>query len=349
MVQSRPVPMTAFALVTTSPVALFALAIWAGGMWPLLGLLYMTVLAATLDQIGALFMGNAPEGAEFPAANALLVLIAVTALLMLPLASYAVAVSDLSPATRVFLFIGVGLWLGQVANPAAHELIHRSRRWLFRLGVLVYSVLLFGHHASAHRLVHHRHAASAEDPNSARSGEGFYAFFLRAWAGSFRAGFRAENDLRARATRRGLHPYLVYFGIAAVALGLAFGMAGPAGVAVWAGLALHAQSQLLLSDYVQHYGLTRARRDDGRLEPVADRHSWNAPFWFTSALMLNAPRHSDHHAHPDRPYPALRLPDATEAPRLPWSLPVACVIALVPPLWRRAIRPALAAWKTPAA
>lgn len=339
--------MALFALVTISPVILFALAIWVGGLWPLSGLLYMTVLAATLDQIGALFMGNAPEGAEFPSADALLVLIAVTALFMLPLTIYAVAASNLSAAARVFLFIGMGLWLGQVANPAAHELIHRSRRGLFRLGVLVYSVLLFGQHASAHRLVHHRHAASAADPNSARSGEGYYAFFLRAWVGSFRAGYRAETELRARGSRQGLHPYLAYFLIAALALWLAYALAGVAGMAVWTGLGLHAQSQLLLSDYVQHYGLTRARRPDGRLEPVADRHSWNAPFWFTSALMLNAPRHSDHHAHPDRPYPALRLPDAADAPRLPWSLPVACVIALIPPLWRRAIRPALAGWKSP--
>src|SRR3989338_3951872 len=278
MVQSRPVPMALFALVTISPVILFALAIWAGGLWPLSGLLYMTVLAATLDQIGALFMGNAPEGAEFPSADALLVLIAVTALFMLPLTIYAVAGSDLSPAARVFLLIGVGLWLGQGANPAAPELIPRSRRGLFR---------------------------------------------------------------------RGLHPYMAYFLIAALALWLAYDLAGVAGMAVWAGLALHAQSQLLLSDYVQHYGLTRARRPDWRPGPVADRHSWNAPFWFTSALMLNAPRHSDHNAHPDRPYPALRLPDAADAPRLPWSLPVACVIALVPPLWRRAIRPALAGWKSP--
>lgn len=344
---TRPVPMALFALVTISPVALFALAVSVGGLWPLLALLYMTVLAAVLDQISAVFMGNAPEGAEFPAADLLLVVLAVAALLMLPLASYSIAKASLSTPARVFLFIGAGLWLGQVATPAAHELIHRRNRWLFRLGVLIYGALLFGHHASAHRLVHHAHAASAADPNSARSGEGYYAFFLRAWIGSFRAGFRAETALRARGSRRGLHPYVAYFGIAGMVLALAYALAGLTGVAIWTGLALHAQSQLLLSDYVQHYGLTRARRPDGRLEPVADRHSWNAPFWFTSALMLNAPRHSDHHAHPDRPYPALRLPDAANAPRLPWSLPVACVIALIPPLWRRAIRPALAAWKTP--
>jgi alkane 1-monooxygenase len=106
-------------------------------------------------------------------------------------------------------------------------------------------------------------------------------------------------------------------------------------------LSLSATVQLMLSDYVQHYGLMRAQRPDGKYEPVADRHSWNAPFWFSSAMMLNAPRHSDHHAHPARAYPALRL---TDAPILPWPLPMACTIALVPPLWKRAIRPHLKPW-----
>ena len=112
-------------------------------------------------------------------------------------------------------------------------------------------------------------------------------------------------------------------------------------------LSLHAQSQLLLSDYVQHYGLLRARLPDGRLEPVGDRHSWNAPHWFSGALMPNAPRHPDHHAHPSRPYPALRLPDPGTAPHLPYALPVCGMAALVPPLWRRMMDPHLQRWRSP--
>ena len=120
-------------------------------------------------------------------------------------------------------------------------------------------------------------------------------------------------------------------------------------MAVWAGLGLHATGQLLLSDYVQHYGLRRRVLADGRLEPVGPRHSWNAPHWFSGAMMLNAPRHSDHHAHPARPYPALRLPGAEEAPMLPRALPVCCTIALCPPLWRRMMAPHLARWSDPPA
>lgn len=342
---ARPLPMMMFAVVALVPLGLLALGGVFGGLWALSGLLFMTVLASLLDQISGLFLGDAPEGAEFPAADGLLVLLALGVLGLLPLVVWAVAVSDLSAWSRGAIFVGAGLWLGQVGNPTAHELIHRPGRGLFWLGALVYSVLLFGHHTSAHRLVHHRFAASGDDPNSARAGEGFYAFALRAWGGSFRAGLRAENALR-RPGR--LHPYWIYTGLAGASLATGYAIGGMAGFAVWLGLAAHAQSQLLLSDYVQHYGLTRARREDGRLEPVSDRHSWNAPHWFTSALMLNAPRHSDHHAHPARPYPALRLPGADAAPMLPWPLPAACVLALAPPLWRRAIGPHLRRWRVSA-
>lgn len=345
----RPVPVAAFAVASLLPLPLIGVgAVW-GGLWLWLAFFYMAVLTVLLDQLIPATSGVA-EGAEFPAADALLVSVALGQLTALPVAVWAIAGdSGLSVAERVLMFFAAGFWFGQVAHPAAHELIHRPRRELFRLGAAVYVSLLFGQHASAHRLVHHRNVASPQDPNTARAGEGFYRFALRAWRGSFWQGMQAETDLRARgagsAHWRGPHPYLCYIAGSAFALCLAAAIAGLPGLLVWTGLGLHAQSQILLSDYVQHYGLTRAPRPDGRLEPVGPAHSWNTAHWFTSAVMLNAPRHSDHHQNPTRPYPALRLPDAAVAPRLPWPLPLACAMALVPSYWRRAIRPHLARWR----
>ncbi|MGL5011657.1 MAG: alkane 1-monooxygenase [Paracoccaceae bacterium] len=333
-------PVALFALASLAPLPLFAAGLLAGGPWVLGVFLYMTVFAALMDQAIPYVAGDADEGAEFPAADGLLVMLAAGHLIAFPAVVWAIAGSSgLGAWEKAGLFLGAGLWFGQVSNPMAHELIHRGNRWLFRLGALVYISMLFGHHTSAHRHVHHRHAASAEDPNTARSGEGFYAFFIRAWGGSFMQGLRSET---ARAHR--VNPYVWYLTGAALALLAGYLLAGVAGVLAWGALALHAQVQLMLSDYVQHYGLMRARRADGRLEPVSGRHSWNAPHWFSSAMMLNAPRHSDHHAHPARAYPNLRLPRADEAPMLPWPLPMACTVALIPPLWKRAIRPHLRPW-----
>jgi alkane 1-monooxygenase len=348
---SPPLPLAIFALASLLPVLLLGLgAVW-GGAWLWLGFLYMAVLVVLIDQLVHLTPG-AGDGAEFPVADLLLVSVGIGQLALLPVAVWAVAGdSGLTTAERAVLFLGTGFWLGQVAHPAAHELIHRPRREFFRLGATVYSALLFGHHASAHRLVHHRHVASPSDPNTARSGEGFYRFAMRAWVGSFTEGYRAEAALRGKGSQGQPvwmpHPYVGYVAGSLAALVVAALIAGLAGLIAWVGLALHAQSQILLSDYVQHYGLIRATRPDGRIEPVGPRHSWNTTHWFTSAMMLNAPRHSDHHAHPARPFPALRLPAADDAPRLPWPMPLACAIALVPRLWRRAIRPHLAPWRPP--
>lgn len=332
--------MVLFAAATLAPVALLALGLQ-GGAWAWAGLLYMTALAALMDRILPLVTPAAPEGAEFPAAEALLVTLGLVHLGLLPAAVWAAAGdSRLGVGARVALALGAGLWIGQVAVPAAHELIHRGDRGRFVLGAAVYASILFGHHASAHRLVHHRHVATRDDPNTARPGEGFWRFFLRAWAGSFRAGLRAERALRGHGG-----PYAGYLLGSAFGLAGGYALAGLPGVAVWGGVALHAVSQILLSDYVQHYGLVRRPRPDGKPEPVGDRHSWNAPHRFTGRMMLSAPRHSDHHAHPARPFPALRLPAATDAPRLPHALPVCCVVALVPPLWRRMMAPHLAPWR----
>lgn len=332
---NRPLPVVIFALAAASPLGLLGLAAIWGGVWVWAALAYMALAAVALDSLVPLVAGSAP-GEEFPAADLLLALLGLGALVALPLLVRQIAgPSELGLAGRVALFLAAGFWFGQVAHPAAHEMIHRRGRFLFALGAAVYTALLFGHHTSAHRLVHHRFVASGRDPNSARAGEGFYRFLLRAWPGSLRAGLAAERALRGgRAT-----PYLWYAGGAVLALAFGYGLAGMAGLLVWLGLGLHFGAQVLLSDYVQHYGLARGS-EGARLEPVGLQHSWNAPHWFSSALMLNASRHSDHHTHPTRPYPALQL--AEEAPMLPWPLPLACLIALSPGRWRRGMAEPLA-------
>lgn len=335
-----PIPMAAFAVATLAPLPLLALGGLTGGGWLWAALLYMGLLSILLDQLLPLVESDGPEGHEFPAADALLALLGLLALALPALAVHGATNPALSGPEKAALVFTTGLWLGQIAHPAAHELIHRARRAQVRLGVAVYAALLIGHHASSHRLVHHRFVATPDDPASAPKGRGFWRYLPRASIGGFIAGLRAETALRQRSTRPGLHPYLTYALLSLTALAMAATLGGPSGVAIWVLIALHAQLQIHLSDYVQHYGLTRAPLPDGRYEPVNTRHSWNTAHWFSSALLLNAPRHSDHHSHPSRPYPTLRLPD--DAPHLPWPLPLAAAIALFPPLWRRLMKPHLA-------
>ena len=357
----RPLPVLLFAAMAASPLALLALGAVLGGLWGYAAALWMGLAAVALDLLlpftaedaapgsifpdatfpdatfpDATFPDAALLDAEFPGSEALLRALGLAALLVLPLLCITLSYRpfDLS---ALCLALAAGLWLGQVGHPVAHELIHRPARLPRALGVAIYTSLLIGHHASAHRLVHHAQVGTAQDPNTARAGEGFWHFAARAWAGSFRAGLRAE---RARGSRA----YLVYGGGALAALGLAAALAGWAGLALWLALSAQVQIQIFLSDYVQHYGLSRALRADGKPQPVTAAHAWNAGHWASSALTLNATRHSDHHLHPSVPYPGLALPHT--APRLPWPLPVAACIALYPPLWRRRMQPLLTAEKS---
>lgn len=335
-----------FACLALGPVPLIALAALDGGVWAWLALGYITVLSGSVDLlVHHAARAGAPDDPEGPA-DAVSVAVALSFFALLPLVVHALTgATGLTGLERALLFLASGFWFGQTVSANAHELIHRSARWLHNLGKWVYIATLFGHTTSAHLKVHHRWAASPRDPLWPRGEEGFWLFLPRAWIGSFRAGWAAEDEMRARAKTRGLHPYTVYIGGTVLMLALAYAMDRGAGLLAYIALSAFVQVQLFVSDYVQHYGLRRAELPDGKLEPMRLGHSWNSRHWFTSFMTLNAPRHSDHHAHPSRPYPALRLPPPDEAPRMPFSLPMTGMMAMLPPLWHRVMRRELAQWE----
>lgn len=336
--------MILFALATISPAVLILTAAFWGGFWAWLAAGFVTVIAFSLDRLTPEEIENADPAAEFPGSTYLLVALGLMHLALLPVSVWAVGGdSALNMVERGLIALSASMLFGQISHPVAHELIHKSPRALRVLGQVIYTSMLFGHHASAHLRVHHVNVGSSADPNSARLGEGFYGFAIRAWPEGFRAGLRAENRLRqGHAPWR--HPYILYLsGAAAISVGC-YSLAGIPGLSALLMINLYAQLQILMSDYVQHYGLRRHQLADGSLEPVGPQHSWNAPHWFTSAMTLNAPRHSDHHTAPSRPYPALQL-DEEKMPCLPFSLPVMAGIALVPPFWRQVMDHRCARWQ----
>ncbi|SLN22186.1 alkane 1-monooxygenase [Pseudooctadecabacter jejudonensis] len=344
---TRILTIVPFAIVTLmAPTLIAAGAIWGGG-WAVAGVIWMTALTASLDELVSVTLPHT-DGDEFPSADGLSVLLALA-----HLALWVTVIAALGGATgletweKLVVFTGAGLFMGQVSNSNAHELIHRPGRGLRRAGRWVYISLLFGHHTSAHPLVHHVHVGTPADPSTARRGESFYRFFKRAWVGGFREGLRAENKRFPRLGRHAVfHPYVTYVGGAVLVLIAAATLGGWKGLLGAVCLAGFAQTQLMMSDYVQHYGLSRRQDASGKPEPVGVQHSWNAPHLMSSALMLNAPRHSDHHAHPARPFPSLRLEGSM--PMLPRSLPVMACVALYPRLWRRVMDPLADEWQSAA-
>ena len=315
-----------FVLASLSPYGVLMVACLTGGAGGWVALFFMTVFVFVMDRLPV----DQLRAADRPGEMALMVVLALAHAAVLPMAIWAVALGEAALAQRLALGVAAGLCFGQVSNSLAHELIHRPQRWARAMGVAIYVSLLFGHHASAHRRVHHVWVATERDPNSARQGQTFWRFLPRAWVGSFREGYRAERDLRRG---RGGNPYPVYVGGACLVFAGAWALAGWAGALSLLLMAGYAQMQLLLADYIQHYGLRRKAQAGGGFEPAGPRHSWNAPHWYSSAMMLNAPRHSDHHRHPSRPFATLRL--TGDMPVWPYSMPVMAALAMLPSLWFR--------------
>lgn len=336
--------MLPFVVVILSNAGLLLAAAFLGGAWAWAALLYISLFTAFMDRFVARLLPEGSKGAEFPSGSLFSSGLGLLHITLFLAAIHGLTVTAMSLPERIATFLAFSLFFGQVSHPNAHELIHRSGRFARRLGRLIYGTMLYGHHASTHVLIHHVHVGTDKDPCTARKGEGFYRYFLRVWPAVFVSGLRVENARRARAASRPAlhaHPYALDLAVAIATLAAAAWIGGAGGVVALLAIALYAQLQIAMADYVQHYGLARRLRANGKPEPVGPRHSWNTPHWYSSALMLNAPRHSDHHMNPQRPFPALALEEDT-MPTLPHSLPVMATIALFPPLYRRVMKRELA-------
>jgi alkane 1-monooxygenase len=235
--------------------------------------------------------------------------------------------------------IGLALTMGVVSGIAintAHELGHKranSERWLSRVALAQTG---YGHFFIEHNRGHHVRVATPEDPASSRLGESFWAFLPRTVAGSLRSAWKIES---ARLDRLGASHWTLrndILGAWAMTVALFAALAIAFGPVVLPYLLLQAVlgfSLLEVVNYLEHYGLLRQKREDGRYERCLPEHSWNSNNVASNVLLYHLQRHSDHHANPTRRYQALR--HVEDAPQLPTGYAGMIVLAWVPPLWRQ--------------
>jgi alkane 1-monooxygenase len=235
--------------------------------------------------------------------------------------------------------IGLAMTMGMVSGIAintAHELGHKrasAERWLSKVAL---AQSAYGHFFIEHNRGHHVRVATPEDPASARLGESFWAFLLRTVSGSVRSAWGIERERLGRGghsvwSRR--NDVLQAWAMTVVlfaALTAIFGLVVLPYLLVQASIGF---SLLEVVNYLEHYGLLRQKREDGRYERCLPEHSWNSNNVASNVLLYHLQRHSDHHANPTRRYQALRHVD--EAPQLPTGYAGMIVLAWIPPVWRR--------------
>ncbi|MFD1342789.1 alkane 1-monooxygenase [Litorisediminicola beolgyonensis] len=261
---------------------------------------------------------------------------------------YATRAEHLGSGERIALFFGVGVLTGTVGINYSHELMHQKNRLERRLADVLLAMVLYSHFRTEHLLIHHRYVGTPRDPVTARYNEGFHRFYPRVLWESWTSAFEAERALLARKGLPWLHhrnPFVLYWSLQALFLGLAYGLGGWSGVGLFLVQAGVAVWQLELVNYVEHYGLTRKHLGHGKYEHVLPRHSWNASFKASNWLLINLQRHSDHHYKPDRRFPLLQSYSEDEAPQLPYGYPVMSIAAMIPPIWRRVMNPRVRAWR----
>jgi len=254
-------------------------------------------------------------------------------------ACYWWADGGLSVIESVGLAATVGCVSGVAIN-TAHELGHKRaslEKWLSKVALAQTG---YGHFFIEHNRGHHVRVATPEDPASSRLGESFWAFLPRTVVGSLKSSW----ELEAVRLHRAGHSLWSFrndiLGAWAMTVVLFAGLTAIFGWVVLPYLLIQAVfgfSLLEVVNYLEHYGLLRQRREDGRYERTRPDHSWNSNNVSSNVLLYHLQRHSDHHANPTRRYQALRHHD--EAPELPSGYATMIVLAVVPPVWRRVMDP----------
>jgi alkane 1-monooxygenase len=234
----------------------------------------------------------------------------------------------------VGLIFSVGIVLGVNGINVGHELGHRQQTNERFLGKALLLPSFYMHFYIEHNFGHHLHAATPEDPATAKYNQSVYSFWLtstirqyfNAWniqkkllKNNKQSFFSFKNDMLWYTAFQLLYLALValLFGTTALLFAVCAGVVG----------------FILLEtvNYIEHYGLQRLKTKSGRYERVKEIHSWNSNHVIGRIVLYELTRHSDHHFKSSKKYQILDCHD--DSPQMPFGYPTSMVLAMVPPLW----------------
>ncbi|MCH9661493.1 MAG: alkane 1-monooxygenase [Bacteroidetes bacterium] len=232
------------------------------------------------------------------------------------------------------LLFSVGIVVGSNGINVAHELGHRPLQWEKNLGKLLLLPSLYMHFYIEHNYGHHLHAATPEDPASARYNQTVYSFWFTSMIRQYLNAWKIQKDLLKRNGFSFLSVKNDMFWYSLIQLGYLSAVFFVLGLnTLWISITIAITGALLLEtiNYIEHYGLLRNKKESGRYERVSEIHSWNSNHILGRMMLYELTRHSDHHYKSHKKYQLLDYHDVS--PQMPYGYPTSMVLSLIPPLW----------------
>ncbi len=241
-------------------------------------------------------------------------------------------------ALQTFEFIGIAISIGIVLGVnginVAHELGHRQQTNERFLGKLLLLPSLYMHFYMEHNFGHHLHAATKEDPATARYNQSVYSFWITSVFKQYISAWRIQKNRLQKSKHsffsvyNDMFWYLIFQSTYLITVFINFGRSG----LIFSLLAALVGFLLLETvNYIEHYGLMRFKTKSGRYERVREVHSWNSNHVIGRIVLYELTRHSDHHFKSAKKYQVLEYHDIS--PEIPYGYPTSMVLAMVPPLW----------------
>lgn len=259
--------------------------------------------------------------------------------------AYLVGTQPLPLWSFIIFTISVGTIMGGGALTIGHELGHKLNKIDRHFALFSNGLVGYAHFRIEHNRGHHVWVATPEDPASSKMNESIYRFALREIPGGISRGWIDEAQRLKRngksffSTDNEILQGATLTVTVAIILTLVFGWKIIPFIVLHHMIGWYALTQ---ANYVEHYGLLRQKKPNGRYESVKPHHSWNANHTISNLVTFQLQRHSDHHANPLRPYQALR--NFPNLPTLPTGYSGMFVLAAFPPLFFRIMNPRVMAW-----
>lgn len=228
--------------------------------------------------------------------------------------------------------MSMGLLCGVFGINVAHELGHRVNKTEQLMAKALLLTSQYIHFFIEHNKGHHKNVATHEDPSSARLNESVFAFYPRTIIFSYISAWKIATEEMRKKNRSWLQNEMLQAQLIQLAFIITiYVLFGLKVMLFYLSAAFMGILLLECVNYIEHYGLSRQKKESGIYERTMPHHSWNSNHVIGRLMLFELSRHSDHHYMASRKYQLLR--HHNDSPQMPTGYPGMMILAHIPPLW----------------